>query len=63
MHNIELKAGKGGQLVRSAGGSAQFAAREGLYASVRLKSGEIRKIHIDCRATIGGLPCRQTPCR
>jgi large subunit ribosomal protein L2 len=53
VHNIELKVGKGGQLVRSAGGSAQFAAREGLYASVRLKSGEIRKIHIDCRATIG----------
>ena len=53
VHNIELKVGKGGQLARSAGGSAQFAAREGMYASVRLKSGEIRKIHIDCRATIG----------
>jgi len=53
VHNIELKAGKGGQLVRSAGGSAQFAAREGMYASVRLKSGEMRKIHVDCRATIG----------
>ena len=53
MHNIELKVGKGGQLARSAGGSAQFAAREGLYASVRLKSGEMRKIHVDCRATIG----------
>jgi large subunit ribosomal protein L2 len=53
VHNIELKAGKGGQLARSAGGSAQFAAREGLYASVRLKSGEMRKIHVDCRATIG----------
>ena len=53
VHNIELKPGKGGQLARSAGGSAQFAAREGLYASVRLKSGEIRKMHVDCRATIG----------
>src|ERR1700736_6500854 len=53
VHNIELKVGKGGQLVRSAGGSAQFAAREGVYASVRLKSGEMRKIHVDCRATIG----------
>ena len=53
VHNIELKVGKGGQLARSAGGSAQFAAREGLYASVRLKSGEMRKIHVDCRATIG----------
>ena len=53
VHNIEMKAGKGGQLVRSAGGSAQFAAREGVYASVRLKSGEMRKVHVDCRATIG----------
>jgi large subunit ribosomal protein L2 len=53
VHNIELKVGKGGQLARSAGGSAQFAAREGVYASVRLKSGEMRKIHVDCRATIG----------
>ncbi len=53
VHNIELKVGKGGQLARSAGGSAQFAAREGLYASVRLKSGEMRKVHVDCRATIG----------
>jgi large subunit ribosomal protein L2 len=53
VHNVEMKAGKGGQLARSAGGSAQFAAREGVYASVRLKSGEMRKIHVDCRATIG----------
>ena len=53
VHNVELKVGKGGQLARSAGGSAQFAAREGMYASVRLKSGEMRKIHVDCRATIG----------
>ncbi len=53
VHNIEMKPGKGGQLVRSAGGSAQMAAREGMYATVRLRSGETRKIHIDCRATIG----------
>ena len=53
VHNIELKMGKGGQLARSAGGSAQFAAREGLYATLRLKSGEMRKVHVDCRATIG----------
>jgi large subunit ribosomal protein L2 len=53
VHCIELKAGKGGQLVRSAGGSAQLAAREGAYATVRLRSGEMRKIHIDCRATVG----------
>ena len=53
IHNIEMKPGKGGQLVRSAGGSAQLAAREGQYATVRLRSGEMRKIHIDCRATVG----------
>jgi large subunit ribosomal protein L2 len=53
VHNIELKPGKGGQLVRSAGGSAQLAAREGAYATVRLRSGEMRKIHVDCRATVG----------
>ena len=53
VHNIEMKPGKGGQLVRSAGASAQMAAREGVYATVRLRSGETRKIHIDCRATVG----------
>ena len=53
VHCIELKPGKGAQLVRSAGGSAQIAAREGAYATVRLRSGEMRKIHIDCRATVG----------
>jgi large subunit ribosomal protein L2 len=53
IHNIEMKPGKGGQLIRSAGGVAQLAAREGVYATVRLRSGETRKIHVDCRATIG----------
>ncbi len=53
VHNVELKPGKGGQLARSAGGSVQFTAREGIYAYIRLKSGETRKVHIDCRATIG----------
>ena len=53
IHNIEMKPGKGGQLIRSAGGSAHLAAREGAYATVRLRSGEVRKIHVDCRATIG----------
>ena len=53
IHNIEMKPGKGGQLVRSAGGSAQLAAREGVYATIRLRSGEMRKIHHDCRATVG----------
>lgn len=53
IHAIEMKPGKGAQLVRSAGGSAQLAAREGAYATVRLRSGEMRRIHVDCRATIG----------
>lgn len=53
VHNIELKPGKGGQLARSAGSSAQYTAREGMYAYLRMKSTEIRRVHIDCRATIG----------
>ena len=53
IHNIEMKPGKGGQLVRSAGGGAQLAAREGGYATIRLRSGEMRKIFSECRATIG----------
>lgn len=53
IHCVELKPGKGAQLIRSAGGSAQLAAKEGLHAVLRLRSGEVRKILIDCRATIG----------
>ncbi len=53
IHNIELKIGKGGQLVRSAGTAAQLMAKEGDYAHVRLPSGEVRLVHLDCRATIG----------
>ena len=53
IHNIELKAGKGGQMVRSAGNSAQLMAKEGDFATVRLPSGEVRKVRIECRATIG----------
>ncbi len=53
IHNIELKKGKGGQLVRSAGGSAQLMAKEGDYAHVRLSSGEVRIIRSECMATIG----------
>lgn len=53
IHNIELKTGKGGQLVRSAGNGAQLMAKEDDYAQVRLPSGEVRKIRIECRATIG----------
>jgi large subunit ribosomal protein L2 len=53
VHCVEMKPGKGGQLVRSAGAAAQIAAREGTYATVRLRSGEARRIHVECRATIG----------
>lgn len=53
VHCIELKAGKGAQMVRTAGGSAQIVAREGAYATLRMRSGEMRKVHTDCRATIG----------
>ena len=53
IHNVELKPGKGAQLVRSAGNGAQLMAKEGDYAQVRLPSGEVRKIRIECRATIG----------
>ncbi|MGI5901634.1 MAG: 50S ribosomal protein L2 [Desulfitobacteriia bacterium] len=53
IHNIELKPGKGGQLVRSAGGAAQLIAKEGNYATLRLPSGEMRMIHLECRATVG----------
>ncbi len=53
IHNIEMRPGKGGQLVRSAGTVAQLMAKEGAYAHVRLPSGEVRLVHINCRATIG----------
>lgn len=53
IHNIELYPGKGAQLVRSAGNSAQLMAKEGKYATLRLPSGEMRMVPIDCRATIG----------
>ena len=53
IHNIELKAGKGAQLCRAAGNGAQLMAKEGQYAQVRLPSGEVRKIAMNCRATIG----------
>lgn len=53
IHNIELKAGKGAQLVRSAGNSAQLMAKEDKYAQVRLPSGEVRLVSVECKATIG----------
>jgi large subunit ribosomal protein L2 len=53
IHNIELKEGKGGQMVRSAGAGAQLMAREGDWATLRLPSGEMRKVHVRCYATVG----------
>jgi large subunit ribosomal protein L2 len=53
IHNIEMRKGKGGQLVRSAGVSATLMAKDGDYAQVKLPSGEVRKVHIQCRATVG----------
>jgi large subunit ribosomal protein L2 len=53
IHNIEMKPGKGGQMVRTAGAGAQLMAKEGTYAQIRLPSGEVRKIAVICRATIG----------
>ena len=53
VHNIELYAGKGGQMVRSAGMSAQLMAKEGKYATLRLPSGEMRMVPLNCRATVG----------
>ena len=55
IHNIELQKGKGGQLVRSAGVAAQLMAKEGDYATLRLPSGEMRYVRIECRATVGSL--------
>ena len=53
VHNIELRPGKGGQMVRTAGNSAQLMAKEGAYATVKLSSGEVRLVKKECRATIG----------
>lgn len=53
IHNIELYPGKGGQLVRTAGGYAQLMAKEGAYAQVRLPSGEVRMVRLECKATVG----------
>ena len=53
IHNIEMRKGKGGQMVRSAGTAAQLMAKDGSYAQIKLPSGEVRKIHVLCRATVG----------
>jgi len=55
IHNIEMKPGKGAQMVRTAGASAQLMAREGSYAQIRLPSGEVRMVSVQCRATIGSV--------
>lgn len=55
VHCVELRPGKGAQLARSAGATVQLVAREGTYATLRLRSGEIRKVHVDCKATVGGV--------
>jgi large subunit ribosomal protein L2 len=53
VHCVEMKPGKGAQIARSAGTSVMIAAREGIYTTLRLRSGETRKVHVDCRATVG----------
>ncbi|MDD3265752.1 MAG: 50S ribosomal protein L2 [Burkholderiales bacterium] len=53
VHCVEMKPGKGAQLARSAGTSVQLLGRDGIYAQLRLRSGEIRKVHLDCKATVG----------
>ena len=55
MHNVEMKPGKGGQIARSAGAYVQLVGRDGGYAQVRLKSGEMRMIHQNCMATVGAV--------
>jgi len=53
IHNIELKIGKGAQMARAAGASVQLLGRDGIYAILRLRSGETRRVHVNCRAVIG----------
>ena len=55
VHNVELKPGKGGQIIRAAGSSGQLVAKEGKYATLRLPSGEMRKVLLECRASVGQL--------
>ena len=59
IHNIELKIGKGGQMVRSAGTAAQLMAKDGDYAQVKLPSGEVRRVHLSCYATVGQVGNKQ----
>lgn len=62
VHGIELKPGKGAQIARSAGASAQLVAREGAYVTLRLRSGEMRKVLAECRATLGEVSNSSTAC-
>ena len=55
IHCVELRPGKGAQMARSAGTSVQLVAREGDYAQLKLRSGEVRKVHVDCKATLGAV--------
>jgi large subunit ribosomal protein L2 len=55
IHNLEIKIGRGGQLVRTAGVGARLMAREGKWTQIRLPSGEVRRVHVECRATVGTL--------
>ena len=55
IHCVELRPGKGAQMARSAGTSVQLVAREGNYAQLKLRSGEVRKVHVDCKATLGAV--------
>ena len=55
VHNVELKPGFGGQLARSAGAAAQLMAKEGKYVTLRMPSGEMRRVHIECKATVGAI--------
>ena len=59
VHCVELKPGKGAQLARSAGASVQLVAREGSYATLRMRSGEVRKVHAECMATVGEVSNRE----
>ena len=53
VHNVEMKPGKGGQLIRSAGGAGQLMAKEGDYVTIKMPSGEVRRLHVNCFATVG----------
>ena len=63
IHCVELKPGKGAQLARSAGASVQLIAREGIYATIRLRSGEMRRVLSECRASVENVSPSPAACR